>query len=105
MHHDTPVIRAGLLPASQGEAFLPGPVFASPYHATGDPSRVPYTYGRFHNPTWTHFEQALSELEGGTALLFASGMAAVAAVFGAVLRPRDVLVLPSDCYYTTRLLG
>jgi cystathionine gamma-lyase len=105
MHDDTRVTRAGLLPASQGEAFLPGPVFASPYHAAGDPAKVPYTYGRFHNPTWTHFEHAMSELEGGTAVVFSSGMAAVAAVFGAVLRPGDVVVLPSDSYYTTRVLA
>jgi cystathionine gamma-lyase len=32
-------------------------------------------------------------------------MAAVAAVLGAILRPRDVVVLPADAYYTTRLLA
>lgn len=31
-------------------------------------------------------------------------MAAVAAVFGVCLRPGDVVVLPADSYYTTRLL-
>jgi cystathionine gamma-lyase len=105
MHDETRIIRAGLLPATQGEAFLPGPVFASPYHAAGDPSTVPYTYGRFHNPTWTHFERALSELEGGPAVVFGSGMAAVAAIFGVVLRPGDTVVLPADSYYTTRVLA
>jgi cystathionine gamma-lyase len=79
-------------------------VFAAAFHAAGDPSSSPYTYGRYHNPTWTAYEQALGELEGGAALVFGSGMAAVAAVLGAVLRPRDVLVMASDCYYTARLL-
>jgi cystathionine gamma-lyase len=32
-------------------------------------------------------------------------MAGVAAVFGVVLRPGDVLVLPSDSYYTSRVLA
>jgi cystathionine gamma-lyase len=32
-------------------------------------------------------------------------MAAVTAVFGTVLRPGDIVVLPSDSYYTTRLLA
>jgi cystathionine gamma-lyase len=32
-------------------------------------------------------------------------MAATTAVFGAVLRPGDLLVLPADCYYTTRLVA
>jgi cystathionine gamma-lyase len=32
-------------------------------------------------------------------------MAAITAVFGAVLRPRDIAVLPADSYYTTRLIA
>src|SRR5215470_3624702 len=62
----TRVTRAGLPPSTQGAPFMPGPTFAGPYHAAGDPARVPLTYGRFHNPTWTAYEQALSELEGGS---------------------------------------
>src|SRR5215813_1367225 len=100
----TKVVRAGLPPAVQGEPFLPGVTFAGTYHLTGDPSTSTYTYGRYTNPTWTHFERALSELEGGTALSFASGMAAVAAVLGSTLHAGDVLVMPSDSYYTSRLL-
>jgi cystathionine gamma-lyase len=62
-------------------------------------------YGRFQNPTWTVWEAALAELEGGAAVAFASGMAAIAAVFGICVKPRDIVVLPSDCYYTTRRLA
>jgi cystathionine gamma-lyase len=101
----TRVVRAGLPVASQGEPFLPGPVFAAMYRFSGDPATSPFTYGRFHNPTWTHYEQALAELEGGHVVAFASGMAAVAAVFGSVLGPGDVLVMPADGYYTCRLLA
>src|ERR1051326_7494458 len=32
-------------------------------------------------------------------------MAAVAAVFGTMLKPGDVLVMPNDCYYTARMLA
>src|SRR4030095_212427 len=105
MRIGTKVIHAGLAPAAQGEPFLAGVVFAGPYHASGDPSTSPYTYGRFNNPTWTRFEQALSELEGGPAVSFGSGIAAIAAVFGSTLRPADVLVMPPDSYYTGRLLA
>src|SRR5258708_8112491 len=105
MRDGTRVIRAGLPDFVQGEPFLPGPTFANPYHLAGDPSSSPYSYGRYHNPTWTHFERALSELEEGTAVIFASGMAAVTAVFGSVLRPRNVLVMPSHGYYTARMLA
>jgi len=105
MRIGTKVIHAGLAPAVQGQPFLAGVTFAGPYYAAGDPSTSRYTYGRDHNPTWTQFERALSELERGIAVSFASGMAAVAAVFGTTFRPGDVLVMPSDGYYTARLLA
>ena len=105
MHDATRVIHAGLPEPSQGQPFLPGPVFAGPYHLAGDPASAPYHYGRVHNPTWTHFEKALGELEGGEAIVFASGMAATAAVLGSVLQPGDVAVLPADGYYTARRLA
>lgn len=105
MRDGTRVIHAGLPAPAQGATFLPGPTFAGAYHAAGDPASAPFTYGRFHNPTWERYEHALSELEGGQAVVFASGMAAVTAIFGTVLRPGDVVVLPSDSYYTIRLLA
>jgi cystathionine gamma-lyase len=80
-------------------------VFAAPFHLAGDPASSAYTYGRYHNPTWTLFERALGELEGGEAVVFASGMAATAAVLGCVLRGGDVAVLPADGYYTARMLA
>jgi cystathionine gamma-lyase len=105
MRDATRVIRAGQPAPERGQPLHPPITFASTYHTPGDPSESDYTYGRYHNPTWTHFEAALSELEGGPALAFGSGMAAVAAVFGSTLRPGHVVVLPSDSYYTTRLLA
>ncbi len=101
----TRIVRAGLPKAEQSAPFLPGPTFAAPYHAAGDPKTAPYNYGRLHNPTWTQFELALSELEGGSALVFASGMAAIAAVFGSVLRPGDKVVIPADSYYLARVMA
>ena len=105
MRDETLVVRAGRPPASPGGAFLPGPVFAGPFHAAGDPAASPFTYGRFHNPTWSAYEAALSELEGGIALVFASGMAATTAILGSVLRPGDAVALAAECYYTTRVLA
>lgn len=105
MHDATRVITAGLPARTPGGAFLPGPVFAGAFHAPGDPASSPYTYGRFHNPTWSAYESALAELEGGPALVFASGMAAVTAVCASVLGRGDILALPSDAYYTCRLVA
>ncbi|MFI0372298.1 cystathionine gamma-lyase [Actinomadura sp. 1N219] len=83
---------------------LPGPVFAAHYHLAGDPAG-PYTYGRDENPTWTLLERAIGELEGGAEVVaFSSGMAAVASVLLSRVRAGDVVVLPDDCYLTTRML-
>ena len=101
----TRVVRAGLPHATPGAPYLPGPTFAAPYHAAGDVVDSPYTYGRFHNPTWTHYERALEELEGGPTVLFPSGMAATAALLGTVLKAGQKIVMPDDCYYTTRLIA
>jgi len=85
-----------------GEPFLPGPVFAAPYHLSGDPADSEFTYARFDNPTWRAYEQALGELEGGEALVFGSGMGAVTTLLLALLEPGDRVVLPADAYYTVR---
>lgn len=102
MQRDTLILRAGLPDHRTPGAFLPGPQFASTFISPGDPAAHQYTYGRFHNPTWSAWEAALETLEGGPALAFPSGMSACAAVLGVCLKPGDTLVLPSDCYYTVR---
>jgi cystathionine gamma-lyase len=103
-HEGTRVIRAGLPEFEQGTPFLPGPTFAAPFHFEGAPETSDYVYGRYGNPTWSRYESALGELEGGTVLLFSSGMAAAAAVLLPRLRPGDVLVGPDDCYMGVRQL-
>lgn len=75
------------------------PVLASTYVEGG-----PMGYARTGNPTWTALEDVLGTLEGGQALAFASGMAAVAAVFD-LLPQEAVLVAPHSPYGgTARLL-
>jgi cystathionine gamma-lyase len=101
----TQVVHAGQLPATPGEPLLAGPVFAAPFHLQGDVDSSPYGYGRYGNPTFTRYEEALGALEGGTATVFSSGMAAVSAVLVALTRPGDVVVVPSDCYGAVRLLA
>ena len=110
MHQSTRIIRSTLTPAVPGAPLHAGPVFASAFHVPGDPAGVPYTYACSHNPTYTILETTIAQIESGPgyraqALVFASGMAAVAAVFGAVLRPGDICVLPSNSYFTARLLA
>jgi len=94
----TRVVHAGLPAAQQGTPFLPGPVLAAPYHLSGPSDASRYGYARYANPTWTAYEAALGELEDGEAVLFSSGMAAVAAVLVPALQPGDVVVVPGDGY-------
>src|SRR5437763_4910858 len=98
-------VHGGLPEPRQGEPFLPGPAFAAPYHLSGDPESSDYGYGRRGNPTWTAYERALGELEGGEAVAFASGMAAVTAVLLGSLEAGDAVVLPADGYFTVRAVA
>ena len=91
-------IHAGVPAGEQGEPLLPGPVLAAPYHLRGDKDAAPYGYGRDENPSWTHLERAIGELDGGEATVFATGMAAVTAVLFSVLETGDVLVACGDGY-------
>jgi len=63
-----------------------------------------FSYSRFDHPTGIAAERALGELDGGQALLFASGMAAATAVVLALSAPGKTIALGEGCYYgTTRL--
>lgn len=100
----TRAVHAGLPGAAQGEPFLPGPTFQAPTHWAGDMG--PEGYGRMVNPTWTAYEAALAELEGAPdAVVFSSGMAAVAGVLLPLTKPGDVLVVPGDAYPGVRTIA
>jgi cystathionine gamma-lyase len=90
-----------------GAPLRPSPVFAAPYHLGDQPPRAggADAYARTEHPTFRAFETAVGELDGGRCLSFATGMAAIAAAVLAPVRAGDRVVLPSDGYYTTRLLA
>ena len=109
MREETRLIRSLVTEAEAGRPLHQGPVFAAPFHAAGEVPAGTYSYARSHNPTWTALERTLGVIESGGEFavevrVFGSGMTAVAAVFGAVLGAGDVVVMPSDAYYTARLL-
>jgi cystathionine gamma-lyase len=104
--NDQRVARA-LHPAGEaptGAPLTPPLVLTTAYILPGDPAGE-YQYARWANPTWTALDQALSQLEDAPVVTFPSGMAAIAAVFYALLRQGDRILLPSDGYYTTRILA
>jgi cystathionine gamma-synthase len=74
---------------------------AWPYES-GEPG--PFTYARFSSPTVAEAERALGELDGGEALLFASGAAAATSLLLALLSPGKTVALAEGAYYGTGVL-
>ena len=101
----TRVVRAGLPEPEQGEPFLPGPVFAAPFHLTGDPYEAENSYSRYGNPTLRHYEDAVGSLEDAEAVLFSSGMAAASALLLTRLAPGSVVAMDDGCYHAVRRLA
>jgi len=75
----TTAIHAGRPPHDPDQPLNTPITMASTYVAGGVKE-----YGRYTNDAWTAFEEALGALEGGRALAFASGMAAVSTVLDLV---------------------
>ncbi|GLW94591.1 cystathionine gamma-lyase [Actinokineospora globicatena] len=96
----TRCVHGGLVPAEPGGPVPPQPVMASQFHLSDDPSAD--FYGRAGNPTWRALESAIGALDGGSCVLYPSGMAAVSALMRVLLKPGDTVVLPSDGYYLGR---
>jgi cystathionine gamma-synthase len=89
------LVSAGRAPRVPGAGLNAPLELSSTYVADG-----PVDYARDGNPTWTAFEEALGALEGGSALVFASGMAAIAAALS--LAPQAaVVVAPTHAYSGT----
>jgi cystathionine gamma-lyase len=100
-------VRAGEAAPVPGAPLRPSPVFAAPFHLGDQPPRAggADAYGRTEHPTLRDFEAAVGELDGGRCLSFATGMAAITAAVLPFVGSGDRVVLPSDGYYTTRLLA
>jgi cystathionine gamma-synthase len=99
MRPATRAVHAGR-PAREADAPLNPPItMAATYVAGGS-----LEYGRYGNPTWTAFEEALAELEGGDqgarCLAFASGLAAVSAILDLVGQDQ-IVVAPRHAYNGT----
>jgi len=63
-----------------------------------------FYYQRYAHPTGAAAERVLGELDGGEALLFASGAGATTAVVLALLEPGATVAVAEGCYYGTPTL-
>ena len=88
----TMAVKAGRPPHEPDRPLNEPLTMASTYVAGGD-----VEYGRYGNPTWSAFEEALGALEGGRCLAFSSGLAAVATVLDLVGQDATV-VAPRHAY-------
>jgi cystathionine gamma-synthase len=71
-------------------------------YVDGEPG--PFHYARNAHPVGIEAERQLGELDGGEALLFASGMGATTAVALGLLSPGSTVALAQDAYYGTGVL-
>lgn len=73
-----------------------------PYDERGEPREFYYT--RYAHPTGAAAEARLGELEGGDALLYASGMGAETTIVLAFARPGTTVALAEGAYFGTSVL-
>jgi cystathionine gamma-synthase len=92
MRPSTRAVHTGRPPHEPDQPFNVPITMASTYVGGGD-----LEYGRYANPTWTAFEEALGDLEGGRCLAFSSGLAAVSTILDLVGTGQKV-VAPRHAY-------
>lgn len=95
---ETVAVAAGR-PHAPGEPLNTPPVMASAFHAGG-----PQAYARAGTPTTAALEDALGRLDGGEAVAYGSGIAAINAVVETLVGQGGVVVAPYDAYQNTRAL-
>ncbi|MGX1162362.1 cystathionine gamma-synthase [Arthrobacter sp. SLBN-100] len=96
---ETVVVAAGRPPRERDQPVNPPIVLSSTYFGTGPLADGERGYGRYSNPTWDPFEEALGQLEGSElpGLLYASGLAAVSSALS-LIPAGGVLVMPTHSY-------
>lgn len=92
---ETQVVQQGRPEREPGGAIIGGISVSTTFRAGGE-----YIYGRSDNDTWKDLEAVLAALEGGQALVFSSGMAAISATFD-LIPPGGVVVAPTAGYMNT----
>lgn len=103
---ETVVVAAGRPPRERDQPVNHPVVLSSTYFGTGALGDGDRGYGRYSNPTWDPFEEALGQLEGSRlpGLLYSSGLAAVSSALS-LIPPGGVLVMPAHSYSGTLVMA
>ena len=98
LHFNSRVIHGGQEIEKSFGAVMP-PIYQTSTYAQSTPGKHKgYEYSRTHNPTRTALENSLASIECGKyGLAFASGLAAMDAVFK-LLKPEDEVIVTHDLY-------
>ena len=106
MRLESLAVHAGATPdAATGAVAAPLHLSTTFQHGPAGERVAGFEYVREGNPNQERLETALAALEGGTgALAFASGMAAITALFES-LPPGSHVIYPRDCYTGLRVLA
>lgn len=91
----TRTVALGRPPRAPGAPVVEPVTFTSTYLSGGETN-----YARVGNPTWAALEEVLGALEGGQALSFASGLAAIDAVL-TLVPPGGRVIAPGHAYNGT----
>lgn len=104
----TQALHGGAMPPRSGQPVAPGPEFSTSFYTHPDGlgfsandlgASAPPFYTRWGNPTVGDLESRLASLEGSeAAVAFASGMAAISALFLDILQSGDHLIVSDVCY-------
>ena len=97
LHHR----KAGL---GVGEPIVPSISLSTSFHLPQTQGAT-HIYGRNGQPMWDAVEAQLGILEDAEVVAFPSGMAAISAALFVSLKAGARVMIPSDGYYVTRLLG
>lgn len=103
---ETTVVAAGRPERTADSAVNPPIVLSSTFHGTRATREGDRIYGRYSNPTWDPFEEALGTLENAQlpALVYSSGLAAVIAAMS-LIPAGGTLVMPRHSYQGSLLLA
>lgn len=89
---------------SLGDPIVPAISLSTTFHLP-QANGASHYYGRSGQPMWDAVETQLGILEDAEVVTFPSGMAAITAALIVCLRAGTRVMIPSDGYYVTRLLG